>query len=60
MVACIIILILMVMRLTIHLVKHNELREGVDATYNFWVALISTMIELVLYYFAGMFNCFTN
>ena len=60
MVACIIILVLMVMQLTINLVKHNELREGIAATYNFWVALISTIIDLVLYYFAGMFNCFTN
>lgn len=60
MIATIIILLLMTAELTIHLAKHGEFRDEFDARYNFWIALINFAIQLVLYYFAGLFNCFSK
>lgn len=60
MIACIIILLLMTSELTVELVKHGQLREGINARYNFWIALISYAIQIVLFYFAGLFDCFSK
>lgn len=57
MVATIILLALILVNLGIHLAKHGEPRED---KYNFWLYLIATIIELVLYYYAGLFENFTR
>lgn len=60
MIATIIILLLMTSELTIELVKHGQPREGLNAKYNFWIALISYVIQIILFCFAGLFDCFNK
>lgn len=60
MAATIIILLLMWSELTLHLVKHGELKDELNGKYNFWIALINFVVNLVLFYFAGLFNCFAK
>lgn len=60
MIATIILLCLLTSNLTVHLVKHKELKEGYDAYYDFWLALIAYIIDIVLLYFAGAFSCFSE
>ena len=48
----------MISDLTVNLVKHGEPKEGINAEYNFWVALITLIVNVVLFYFAGLFNWF--
>lgn len=55
MVATIILLIMMGIEFGIHLVKHDEPRTD---RYNVWVALLSTALMLLLYYYAGLFDNF--
>lgn len=54
MVATIILICLIAMGLGIAMAKHGEPRPK----YNFWTTLISTIVELILYYYAGLFNNF--
>ena len=55
MIATCIILVLIFMNLGLYLAKHGEPKTG---RYNFVVALISTALEVALYYYAGLFDCF--
>ena len=55
MIASCVLLIFVVMNLGIHLAKHGEPKTG---RYNFGVALISATIEVALFYYAGLFDCF--
>lgn len=55
MIASCIILVLASLELGIYLAKHGEPKTG---DYNFWLQLISTAIELTLFYYAGLFDCF--
>lgn len=55
MIATIILLAIMFIDLGIHIAKHGEYRND---RYNSWVALLATIIELVLFYYAGIFNNF--
>lgn len=55
MVATFILLGFMLSGLIIALVKHGEPRDK----YNFWEELISVIIALILYYYAGLFDKFS-
>lgn len=55
MIAAIILIALMFIDLGINIAKHNERKEG---KYNWWSTLIALVINLVLFYFAGLFNNF--
>ena len=55
MVATIILLAIMFVDFGIHLAKHGEYR---DDRYNAWIALIALIINIVLLYFAGVFDNF--
>lgn len=55
MIATIILLTLLAMGLGISLAKHGEPKDG---THNFWTTLFIVIIELVLYYYAGLFDNF--
>lgn len=55
MIASIIILALLGMSLGISLAKHGQPKEG---KYNFWLQLFATIIELILFYSAGLFDKF--
>lgn len=55
MIASCILLALVFMNLGIDLAKHGEPKTG---KYNFGLKLISTAIELTLFYYAGLFDCF--
>lgn len=57
MIATIILLVIMCMGLGISLAKDGQEKEG---TYNFWLTLFLCIIELVLYYYAGLFDKFIN
>ena len=50
-----IILVLEILILGISLAKHNEIEVK---KHNFWVTLFSVVIELALFYYAGLFECF--
>ena len=50
-----IILVLLILSLGVSLAKHNEVELK---KYNFWVQLFSVIIELALFYYAGLFDCF--
>ena len=51
--AAILILLIYTLNLGYVLAKHNEPKNG---KYNFWVELISTFIELSIFYCAGTFD----
>ena len=55
MIASCILLALVFLNLGIYLAKHGEPKTG---KYNFGLQLISTAIELTLFYYAGLFDCF--
>lgn len=55
MIAAIILIALMFIDLGINIAKHNERKES---RYNWWSTLIAIVINLVLFYFAGLFNNF--
>lgn len=50
-----ILLVLVILNIGISLAKHNEI--GVKK-YNFWVTLFSAAVQLALFYYAGLFDCF--
>lgn len=50
-----IILGLLILNLGFSLAKHNEVELK---KHNFWVQLFSVIIELALFYYAGLFDCF--
>ena len=55
MVATIILLCILFIKLGIELANHGEPREG---EYSFWKKLIAVIINLVLFYYAGLFDKF--
>ena len=55
MIATIVLISMMLIQLGINIGKHGEKK---DSEYNWWATLIAMVIELVLYYFAGLFNNF--
>ena len=55
MIATIIILIGEVLGLYVHLVKHGQTNND---KYNFWIKLFEVIFELVLFYYAGLFDNF--
>ena len=56
-IATLILMFLMVSGLTIAFVKHGEQRTD---KWNFFTQLIATIIEVILFYFAGLFDIFIN
>ena len=50
-----IILVLLILSLGISLAKHNEVELK---KHNFWGQLFSAIIQLALFYYAGLFDCF--
>ena len=56
MICTIILLVFLVIGLGIHLAKHGQSR--INEKYNFWVDLICVIIELLLYWGAGLFDNF--
>jgi len=56
MICTIILLVSLVIGLGIHLGKHGQSRS--DEKYNFWVYLICVIIDILLYWGAGLFNNF--
>lgn len=56
MICTIILLVFLVIGLGIYLVKHGQSR--INEKYNFWVYLICVIIELLLYWGAGLFDNF--
>lgn len=52
-----IILVLVFLNLGISLAQHGQYRLE---RHNFWLTLFSTIIQLVLYYYAGLFDCFKD
>ena len=50
----------MTSELTLNLAKHGELKDEISRSYNFWIALINFVVNLILLYFAGLFNCFSK
>ena len=54
MIATIILLCLMTISLGISMAKHGERQPN----YNVWTTLLTIIIELVLFYYAGLFNNF--
>lgn len=55
MIATLILLALQFFSLGISLGKHGREKEGKE---NFWNALIAIVINIVLYYYAGLFDNF--
>lgn len=55
MVATIIILCLIAADLGIAITKHGESKKG---KINFWTTLFVAIIELILFYYAGLFDKF--
>lgn len=55
MIATIIILCLMAVGLGIDAAKHGESRKG---NINFWITLFADILNLILYYYAGLFDKF--
>ena len=53
----IIILSFMLIDLGISLAKHGE---PTNQKYDFWVTLIVVVIEFLLFWGAGIFDCFSN
>ena len=60
MISTIIILVLMVFGLGISLGKHGEYKPELSQKYNFWVALFTDIIWLLLLWGAGLFDKFFN
>jgi hypothetical protein len=58
MISLIIFLLLIAVNLGIALAKHGEYKTGIDAQYNFWVTLISAVIDLILLWGMGVFSLF--
>lgn len=57
-IACVIILLaLMGINLGLNLGKHGEPK---DEKYNFWGCLIATGIQVLLFWGAGLFDCFSK
>jgi hypothetical protein len=48
-----IILACMCMNFAVYALKHGEPKDGI---YNFWYALIIIILELIIYYNAGLFQ----
>ena len=57
MVATLIILALMVFSLGYYTINHDKPKKG---KYSFYSAFWSTIIYLILYYYAGLFDKFFN
>ena len=55
MVATIIILCLIAADLGMAATKHGELKKG---KINFWIKLFGTIVQLILFYYAGLFDKF--
>lgn len=55
MTAIIIILAFMLISLLLHAYMHGKPKEG---KHNFWIHLVSVILTLILYYFAGLFDKF--
>lgn len=56
MICTIILLVFLVIGLGIYLAKHGQSKSG--EKYNFWVYLICVIIEVLLYWGAGLFDNF--
>ena len=55
MICTIIILFILAVNLGVELGKHGELK---NKRYNFWLALVATVLNLLLYWGAGLFDNF--
>lgn len=55
MIATIIILCLMAADLGMAATKHGELKEG---KINFWITFFGAIVQLILFYYAGLFDKF--
>lgn len=50
-----IILVLVILNIGISLAQHNQI---VVKKHDFWVSLFSAVVQLALFYYAGLFDCF--
>lgn len=50
-----IILVLVILNIGISLAQHNQVEVK---KHNFWVSLFSAVVQLALFYYAGLFDCF--
>ena len=58
MIATIILLALHAASLGMSLAKHGENKK--EEKYNFWTSLIASAITITLYYYAGLFDKFSD
>lgn len=58
MIATIILLTLSAISLGMNLAKHGENKK--EDKYNFWASLIASAITITLYYYAGLFDKFSD
>jgi len=52
-----IILVLVILNIGVSLAQHNQVEVEVKK-HNFWVSLFSAVVQLALFYYAGLFDCF--
>lgn len=50
-----ILLVLVILNIGISLAQHNQVEVK---NHNFWVSLFSAVVQLALFYYAGLFDCF--
>lgn len=50
-----ILLVLVILNIGISLARHNQVEVK---KHNFWVSLFSAVVQLALFYYAGLFDCF--
>ena len=50
-----IILVLVILNIGISLAQHNQVEVK---KHIFWVSLFSAVVQLALFYYAGLFDCF--
>lgn len=50
-----ILLVLVILNIGISLALHNQI---VVKKHDFWVSLFSAVVQLALFYYAGLFDCF--
>ncbi len=56
-IATLILICLLAMGLGMAVVKHGEPKKD---KWNFWSQLFATIIEVILFYYAGLFDIFIN
>ena len=50
-----ILLVIVILNIGRSLAQHNQVEVK---KHNFWVSLFSAVVQLALFYYAGLFDCF--